>query len=378
MRGGGDDLASGTGRGLTAGSANNLRPVVEAREGVPLGPLTTLRVGGPAVRLVEPSGEEELVGAITEVDAGGEPLLVLAGGSNVVIADEGFPGTVVRVGHGGHRQAGERDGRVIVEAAAGEDWDGFVAATVAEGLAGVEALSGIPGTVGATPIQNVGAYGQEVASTIESVRVFDRRAGAERTLTPQECRFGYRTSALRHDDALVVLAVTFALAPGGKSPAAYEELGRALGVEAGGQAPSAEIRDAVLALRRAKGMVLDPADHDTWSAGSFFTNPVMSDADFEALAERAAGLGLSEPPRFPAGEGMVKGSAAWCIEQAGFSRGEARGPVALSGKHALAITNRGGATAAEVLGFAHEIAGRVEEMLGVPLRPEPSLVGLEW
>ena len=348
------------------------------REGVPLGPLTTLRIGGPAERLVEPSTAEELVAAVAEADAAGGPLLVLAGGSNVVIADEGFAGTVVRVGHGGHDEAGAVEGRVLVEAAAGEDWDGFVAATVAGGLAGIEALSGIPGTVGATPIQNVGAYGQEVASTIESVRVYDRRAGAERTLTPQECRFGYRTSALRHDDSLVVLAVTFALAPGGRSPAAYEELASALGVEPGGEADPAEIREAVLSLRRAKGMVLDPADHDTWSAGSFFTNPVMDAAAFDSFAARAAAAGLGEPPRFGAGDGEVKSSAAWCIEQAGFHRGESRGPVALSGKHALAITNRGGATAAELLAFAHEIAGRVEELLGVALRPEPSLVGLEW
>ena len=347
-------------------------------EQAPLAPLTTLRIGGPAGLLVEPGSETELVEAVAEADAGDGRLLVLAGGSNVVIADEGFDGTVVRVGHGGRTAGEQADAGVAVEAAAGEPWDEFVAGAVVDGLAGVEALSGIPGTVGATPMQNVGAYGQEVASTIESVRVWDRRAGAERVLSPAECRFGYRTSALRGDDSLVVLSVTFRLPRAGTSAVAYRELADALGVEVGEQAPSAEIRDAVLALRRAKGMVLDPADHDTWSAGSFFTNPVMSAADFEALAERADGLGLPGPPRFPAGDGMVKGSAAWCIEQAGFSRGESRGPVALSGKHALAITNRGGATAAELLGFAHEIAGRVEEMLGVPLRPEPSLVGLQW
>ena len=352
--------------------------MAQAREQVPLGPLTTLRIGGPARRLVSAAGEEELVEAVAAADAAGEPLLVLAGGSNVVIADEGFDGTVVHVGHGGQREAGESDGRVLLEAAAGEPWDAFVADTVAAGLAGIEALSGIPGTVGATPIQNVGAYGQEVSTTIESVRVFDRAAGQVRTLAPQECRFGYRTSALRGDDSLVVLSVTFALDPAGRSPAAYEELAGALGVQAGEEADGALIREAVLGLRRAKGMVLDPEDHDTWSAGSFFTNPVMGEQEFAALAARAAELGISEPPRFPAGDGEVKGSAAWCIEKAGFQRGEARGAVALSGKHALALTNRGGATAAELVGFAREIAGRVEGLFGVALRPEPVLVGLEW
>lgn len=333
--------------------------------------LTTLGVGGPLADLVTACTDEEIVGALTD-DA-----FVLGGGSNLVVADDAFSRRVVRIATRGIEVQPDGD-RVIVEAAAGEPWDEFVAFTVEQGFSGLESLSGIPGLVGATGIQNVGAYGQEVASTIESVRVYDRSAGAERTLTPQECRFGYRTSALRHDDSLVVLAVTFALAPGGRSPAAYEELASALGVEPGGEADPAEIREAVLSLRRAKGMVLDPADHDTWSAGSFFTNPVMDAAAFESFAARAAAAGLGKPPRFGAGDGEVKSSAAWCIEQAGFHRGESRGAVALSGKHALAITNRGGATAAELLAFAHEIAGRVEELFGVALRPEPSLVGLEW
>ena len=352
--------------------------MAQAREQVPLGPLTTLRIGGPARRLVTAGTENELVEAVTAADVAGDRLLVLAGGSNVVIADEGFGGTVVHVAHGGHHEAGERDGHVLLEAAAGESWDGFVAATVAAGLAGVEALSGIPGTVGATPIQNVGAYGQEVSSTIESVRVLDRGAGAVRTLAPDECSFGYRTSALRGNSSLVVLAVTFALDPSGRSPASYDELAGALGVSTGEEADSATVREAVLGLRRAKGMVLDADDHDTWSAGSFFTNPVMGEKRFEDFAARAAERGLGEPPRFPAGGGEVKSSAAWCIEKAGFRRGESRGAVALSGKHVLALTNRGGATATELVGFAREIAGRVEELFGVTLRPEPILVGLEW
>lgn len=350
----------------------------ESTEQAPLAPLTTLRIGGPARKLVTPASEAELVEAVREADAAGEPLMLLAGGSNVVISDEGFGGTVVRVTTSGRARAGERDGRVLVEAAAGEPWDSFVAAAVEEGLAGIEALSGIPGTVGATPMQNVGAYGQEVSATVDSVRVFDRATGAERRLMPGECGFGYRTSALREDPSLVVLSVTFALAREPGSPVAYRELAASLGVEPGQVAPSAEIREAVLALRRRKGMVLDEADHDTWSAGSFFTNPVMDEEEFAAFRERAAAHGAPEPPGFPDGDGRVKTSAAWCIEQAGFHRGESRGAVALSGKHALAITNRGEATAGELLGFAHEIAGRVEELFGVRLRPEPVLVGLEW
>jgi UDP-N-acetylmuramate dehydrogenase len=352
--------------------------VGERSEQAPLAPLTTLRIGGPARTLVTPSSEEEMVEAVREADGAGEPLLALAGGSNVVIADAGFDGTVVRVTPSGFREVGERDGRVLVEAAAGEPWDEFVAAMAGGGLAGIEALSGIPGSVGATPMQNVGAYGQEVASTIEEVRVFDRGAGAVRTLAPADCRFGYRTSALRGDSSLIVLSVTFALERAGQGRVAYAELASRLGVQPGGLAPVGDIREAVLELRRGKGMVLDEADHDTWSAGSFFTNPVLPQAAFDELRERAAAMGAPEPPGFPDGAGRVKGSAAWCIEQAGFSRGEARGAVALSGKHALALTNRGGATAGELLAFAHEIAGRVEELLGVRLIPEPMLVGLEW
>ena len=350
----------------------------ESTEQAPLAPLTTLRIGGRARKLVTPASEAELVEAVREADAAGEPLMLLAGGSNVVVSDEGFDGTVVRVRTSGRARAGERDGRVLVEASAGESWDAFVAAAVEEGLAGIEALSGIPGTVGATPMQNVGAYGQEVSATVDSVRVFDRSAGSERLLTPGECGFGYRTSALRGDPSLVVLSVTFSLGRQPGSPVAYRELAASLGVAPGQVAPSAEIREAVLALRRGKGMVLDEADHDTWSAGSFFTNPVMGGEEFAAFRERAAARGAPEPPGFPDGDGRVKTSAAWCIEQAGFHRGESRGAVALSGKHALAITNRGGATAGELLGFAHEIAGRVEELFGVRLRPEPVLVGLEW
>jgi len=275
----------------------------------------------------------------------------------------------------GVRREPAAEGRMRLTVAAGEPWDAVVAGAVAEGLAGIECLSGIPGSTGATPIQNVGAYGQEVASAIASVRVLDRRTGAIEELAPAACGFGYRSSAFKRSPDHVVLAVTFELERSGRSgPLRYGELARALGAEAGGGAPLQDVRDAVLALRRGKGMVLDPADHDTWSAGSFFTNPVLDAAAFAALEARAG----AAPPRFPEPDGRIKTSAAWLIERAGFAKGDARGPVALSSKHALALTNRGGATAAQLVGFAREIAEQVELRLGVALVPEPVLVGLPW
>lgn len=348
----------------------------------PLAPRTTLRLGGPAARLVEVTSEDDLVGAVREAHASGEPLLVLAGGSNVVIADEGFPGTVVHVATTGIERAvlgGERE-RVTV--AAGEPWDTVVATAAAAGLSGIECLSGIPGSAGATPIQNVGAYGQEVSETISSVRVLDRRSGTVAQLAPQECAFGYRSSVFRHAETHVVLSVTLELERSELSgPVRYGELARALGVQIGGRAPLGDVRAAVLELRQGKGMVLDPADHDTWSAGSFFTNPVLERDAFEALAARARELvdpQEAPPPAYPAPGDRVKTSAAWLIERAGFARGETRGSVAISAKHALALTNRGGASAAELAAFAREIAERVEELFGVGLQPEPVFVGLPW
>ncbi len=314
-------------------------------------------------------------------DAEGTPLLLLAGGSNVVIADAGFEGTVVRIATRGIERRELAGGRVRVTVQAGEPWDELVTALVADGLAGVECLAGIPGSAGATPIQNVGAYGQEVASTIAAVRVLDRSGGEVRELAPADCGFHYRTSAFKGSARHAVLAVTFDLRSGDRSePLRYPELARSLGAEPGTRVPLAEAREAVLALRRSKGMVLDPADHDTWSAGSFFTNPVLEPAAFEALRARAAErLGPDvAPPQFPGDDGAVKTSAAWLIERAGFRRGDARGAVALSGKHALALTNRGGASSAELVAFAHEIAARVHEVFGVALRPEPVFVGLAW
>jgi UDP-N-acetylmuramate dehydrogenase len=324
-----------------------------------------------------------VVAAVLSADRAGEPLLVLAGGSNVVVADAGFPGTVLRIATRGIARTDAPDGRVRLEVQAGEPWDPLVARCVAGGLAGVECLSGIPGSVGATPIQNVGAYGQEVAETIVSVRALDRVSGAVHDLDAAACGFTYRSSAFKRTPGRwVVLAVTFALERSELSaPVRYAELARALGVELGERAPLAEVRAAVLALRRGKGMVIDPADPDSVSAGSFFTNPILDPGAFAALERRVAerlGDGAG-PPAFPEADGRVKTSAAWLIERAGFHRGhgDPRG-IAISAKHTLALTNRGAGTTAELVALAREIAGSVRDRFGVDLVPEPVFVGHEW
>ena len=310
-----------------------------------------------------------------EADAAGTPLLLLAGGSNLVIADEGFYGLVLRIATRGIERRAD-DGAVRLSVAAGESWDALVAGAVADGLVGVECLAGIPGSVGATPIQNVGAYGQEVSETIVSVRVLDRRSGEVLELAPEECGFGYRTSAFKRTPGeRVVLAVDFVLARGSESaPVRYGELARALGVELGQTAPADAVREAVLALRRGKGMVVDPADPDSVSAGSFFTNPIL-EADAFAALERRAG---ERPPAFPEPDGRVKTSAAWLVERAGFHRGYGDGRAGISSKHTLALVNRGGATTAELIALAREIAAGVERAFGVALVPEPVFVGHRW
>ncbi|GAA1559678.1 UDP-N-acetylmuramate dehydrogenase [Dactylosporangium maewongense] len=332
-----------------------------------LADLTTLRLGGPAGELVEVTSEEEAVTAVRT----GKPVLVLAGGSNVVIADEGFPGTVVLLRQRGiHVQ--EEGGSVRLTVQAGQPWDEVAAAAVANGWAGIESLSGIPGSAGATPIQNVGAYGQEVAETITAVRAYDRTRDEIVTLPRDACGFAYRTSVFKHNERFVVLSVTFELAVSPLStPIRYAELARTLGVQAGESAPLADVRETVLKLRAGKGMVLDPSDRDTFSVGSFFTNPVVA-ADAVEHVRRAAG----EPPAWPAPDGMVKLSAAWLIERAGFGKGygDPASGVALSGKHTLALTNRGTGTTAALLGLAREIQHGVQEKFGVRLHPEPVLV----
>ena len=349
------------------------------RDQVLLAGLTTLGVGGPARRFVRAGTEAELIAAVRDADQRAEPLLILGGGSNLVIADTGFPGTVVQVATRGIEQAAGTDADTVrLTVAAGEDWDGVVASCVAAGLSGLECLSGIPGLTGATPIQNVGAYGQEVAEVITTVRVYDRATGKVAELAGPDCGFGYRTSMFKRDSSRrrVVLAVTFRLRRSELSgPVRYAELARALGVPEGGRAPLATVREAVLALRRGKGMVLDPADPDSRSAGSFFTNPVLDDAQFAALQKL---VGADVPiPRFPAGPGQVKVPAAWLIGQAGFGKGHpGPGGARISTKHTLALVNPGGATAADIAGLAGVIHDQVRDQLGVDLACEPILVGL--
>jgi UDP-N-acetylmuramate dehydrogenase len=346
--------------------------------------LTTIRVGGPADRLVTVGTTDELVDAIREVDDADEPLLVVSGGSNLVIADEGFAGSVVHIATRGITLESTESSRVAtVRVAAGEVWDDVVARAVAEGWSGIEALSGIPGCAGATPIQNVGAYGQEVAETISEVRVWDRHEQQVKTFTNADCRFTYRDSLFKGESRYVVLEVVFRLTLDTLStPVAYGDLARALGVETGARVPMGEAREAVLAQRRQRGMVLDAKDHDTWSCGSFFTNPVMTEGSYDALQARAqvrlgATDGTVRVPRFDAPDGQVKTSAAWLIERSGFGKGYGMpGPAALSGKHTLAVTNRGSATAADVVGLAREIRDGVMDALGVALVNEPVLVGI--
>jgi UDP-N-acetylmuramate dehydrogenase len=333
---------------------------VQVRRDVRLADLTTLAVGGPIERFIEVTDAVELVAAVRDADEAGRPLLLLGGGSNVVAPDEGWPGDVVAVRSRGVERTGSD-----LTVQAGEPWDDLVAYTVENGLAGMEALSGIPGSTGATPIQNVGAYGQEVAQTITAVQVYDRAEKAERTLVPGECGFDYRDSRLKREPSrFVVLDVTFALHPGSRSrPVGYAELARKLGVEVGESAPLADVRDAVLELRRGKGMVWDPADPDSRSAGSFFTNPIVP-------ATRA----VEGCPSWPAGDGQVKLSAAWLVQHAGFGRGTRQGNVGTSSRHSLALTTEPGATAAELLQFADRVIEAVRDQFGVTLVPEPTAV----
>jgi UDP-N-acetylmuramate dehydrogenase len=334
-----------------------------------LGAYTTLRLGGPPGTLTVASEPDEAVATVRNCTAAGQPILVLAGGSNVVIGDAGFPGTVLLLRTRGIRVIAEDPGQVVVRVAAGEPWDAFVAETVANGWSGVECLSGIPGSAGATPIQNVGAYGQEVAHTIVAVHAYDRAAGEVRELTPQECAFGYRTSVFKHSDRWLVLEVDFRLDVSADSaPIRYAELARQLGVEAGDRVPLDRARETVLKLRAGKGMVLDPDDQDTWSVGSFFTNPVLPAAQWAALAERES------PPHWPGADGTVKVPAAWLIEHAGFGKGYAGRNVAISTKHTLALTNRGGGTTEALLELAREIRAGVQDRFGIELHPEPVLI----
>jgi UDP-N-acetylmuramate dehydrogenase len=310
--------------------------------------------------------EADLIDSVAAADAAGERLTILGGGSNVVVADDGLPGTVVLARTRGIDVSVDDCAGAWVTVAAGEPWDDVVARAVAEEWSGIEALSGIPGLTGATPIQNVGAYGQEVADTIARVTAYDRVAGCTEVIAAGDCGFAYRTSRFKADPRYVILSVTFQLPLGALSaPIGYAELATRLGVSVGERAPSRDVREAVLELRRGKGMVLNPADHDTWSVGSFFTNPIV-----EAGRVPVGAPAWSQP------DGSIKTSAAWLVEQAGFPRGYPDGGAArLSTKHTLAITNRGSASTADVLRLAREVRNGVRERFGIVLVPEPVLLG---
>ena len=333
---------------------------------VPVAPLTTLRVGPVARRLITCTTTEQIVATVRALDRGDEPMLVLGGGSNVVIADDVDDLTVVRLA----TTAVTIDGSLL-RAQAGADWDTVVVRALGADLGGLECLSGIPGSAGATPVQNVGAYGTEVADLITRVRLLDRRTAEVDWVPAAALEFGYRHSVLKNTDHAVVLEVEFALDPDGRSaPLRYAELAAARGVMPGERSVPGRVREAVLALRATKGMVLEAADHDTWSVGSFFTNPVVPAELFEHLQSGATG----PVPHYPATDG-VKLAAAWLVENAGFGKGFGDGPCRLSTKHSLALTNRGGARTADVLALARTVRDGVFEAFGVTLEPEPVLVG---
>jgi len=344
------------------------------QENVPLAPLTTLKVGGPARFFVEAKSVSEVSEAVNVAHAQNLPLFVLGGGSNLVISDAGWPGLVLKIGITGIKHNHEEE-RVVFDAGAGEDWDAFVALAVMHKCAGIECLSGIPGSVGGTPVQNVGAYGQEVSQTIDSVLVLDLADGQVHEFCNDACAFGYRTSVFNttHKGRYVILRVSYALVPGGQPQLEYADLKRYF---AGWNLPPrlADVRDAVRKIRLSKGMLIVPEDDDCRSAGSFFRNPVLSERQYDEVAARAASRNL-QIPAYPALASRKKISAAWLVEHSGFSKGFASGRVGISRKHALAIVNRGDATAADVLAFKNLVQQRVQDVWGVQLQPEPVFVG---
>jgi UDP-N-acetylmuramate dehydrogenase len=353
---------------------------LEIRDDVPLAPLTTLDLGGRARHFVDAHDDAAILEALRWADSRRLPVAVLGGGSNLVVADDGFSGLVIRIGTRGRRF--ERgNNQVMLTATAGEPWDDLVAETVARDLAGLECLSGIPGRVGATPIQNVGAYGQEVADTIRSVRVLERGSGQIRELPRSDCAFAYRDSRFKREpERFVVLAVTFDLRPNGAPTLRYRELAEAL---AGAVKPGlSEVRRTVLALRRKKSMVLAADDPNRRSVGSFFTNPILPAVGAAEVGARARAAGLladgAEMPRWSADGGRVKLSAGWLIERAGFDKGLRRGPVGLSSAHALALVHHGGGSSAALIDLAREIRDAVRARFGVTLVPEPTFLGLSW
>ena len=330
---------------------------------------TSLRVGGPATKIVQVSTEAEIIAAIEE--AGDTPILIMGGGTNVLIADKGFDGTVIRISNNSVQAEVDACSGATLTIGAGEDWDLFVQTTIKSGYAGLETLSGIPGTVGAAPIQNIGAYGHEVSEFITRVRTYDRQEKALKTFTNSECEFSYRNSYFKaHPGRYVVLEVQFQIRIGEESdPITYLELARKLGVQLGDKAPVVATREAVLELRASKGMLLSADDHDSWSAGSFFTNPIVSQQEADALPDAA--------PKWPLIDGRVKISAAWLIENAGMHKGDEVGGARISTKHVLALTNAGDATASDIAELAKRARDSVKEKFGITLEAEVNLVGVE-
>jgi UDP-N-acetylmuramate dehydrogenase len=347
------------------------------QENVPLAPLTTFKVGGPAKVFVDAASADDVMAAVEYARSNHLPLFVLGGGSNLVVADAGFNGVVVKISITGVKTADVRGRRREYELGAGEDWDAFVARAVGENCSGVETLSGIPGTVGGTPVQNVGAYGQEVAETIQSVRVLDLHNMQVKDLSNAECDFSYRTSLFNSSakGRYIVVGVTYSLEIGGPACITYADLKKYFG-ESGSQPTLQQTRDAVRAIRHSKAMLILADDEDCRSAGSFFKNPIVEMAKYDEVSSIAQQKGIGTlPPKYPAKDGKVKMSAAWLVENAGFRKGHARGNAGISRKHSLAIVNRGGATAAEIIALKDEVQSGVRDTFGIDLHPEPVMVG---
>jgi UDP-N-acetylmuramate dehydrogenase len=328
---------------------------------------TSFRVGGPAQEIVNAHNESEIIAAVQAGDDAGKPILILGSGTNVLVSDEGFKGVVIHVASSEVEAEVDACSGATLTIGAGEVWDAFVATTIARGYAGLETLSGIPGTVGAAPIQNIGAYGHEVSEFITRVRTYDRKEKKVKTFTNSECNFTYRNSRFKAErDRYVILDVGFQLRIGEASaPIHYTELAHALGIEVGGRAPVVATRETTLKLRESKGMLLDPKDHDSWSAGSFFTNPIVTAEIADKLPEAA--------PRWVQPDGRVKTSAAWLMEHAGVQKGDAHSGARISSKHVLALTNSGNATAADIASLAKEAQEKVQKTFGIFLEPEVKL-----
>jgi len=330
---------------------------------------TSLRVGGPAQKIVQVATEAQIIAAIEE--AGDSPILIMGGGTNVLIADSGFAGTVIRISNNSIQSEVDACSGATLTIGAGEDWDAFVITTIQSGFAGLETLSGIPGTVGAAPIQNIGAYGHEVSEFVTRVRTYDRQQKEIKTFINSECQFSYRNSLFKsHPGRYVVLDVQFQIRRGEMSdPITYLELAKKLGVDPENKTTVIDTRNAVMALRGSKGMLLNSEDHDSWSAGSFFTNPIISQQAADALPNAA--------PKWPLNDGRVKISAAWLIENSGMHKGDEVGGARISTKHVLALTNSGTATASDIAQLARQARDHVQQAFGITLAAEVNLVGIE-